>query len=90
MPILAMRSEGGKVVLGWIVEWLKTFGKSDGLGIQGQARNESATVRRLRKLMVTGCHATIAAHWRLKNLASTYLPLPRAVITASPKVSAVC
>ena len=42
MSILSMLSQGGKVVLGWIVECLKTFGKSDGLGLQGQARNESA------------------------------------------------
>ena len=68
MPILSMRSQGGKVVLGWIVEWLKTFGKSDGLGIHGQARNESATVRRLRKLMVTGSAATVAVHAGLNVL----------------------
>ena len=68
MPILSMRSQGGKVVLGWIVEWLKTFGKSYGLGIQGQARNESATVRRLRKLMVTGSAATVAVHAGLNVL----------------------
>ena len=68
MPILSMRSQGGKVVLGWIVEWLKTFGKSDELGIQGQARNESATVRRLRKLMVTGSAATVAVHAGLNVL----------------------
>ena len=67
MPILAMRSQGGKVVLGWIVEWLKTFGKSDGLGIQGQARNESAQSAS-RKLMVTGSAATVAVHAGLNVL----------------------
>jgi hypothetical protein len=85
-----MRSQGGKVGLGWIVEWLKTFGKSDGLGIQGQARNEAATAWRSRKLIATplrrdGRRACGAECARLESTGNAFpvhslrIPFPRQV-----------